>query len=550
MYEANARSIKDKKPSSGDLQQKWTMLCSKRRGFRNKGALLVLIWNFSAYLTFSYPFSNNLNVQLGFLASMLLYPIAGWLADVHFGRYTVIKYSIWIMWCSAVISNVWILVKHYIHNRVVLYTMEILLNGAGFVGLAGFQSNAIQFGVDQLADASSSEISSYISWYTWIFFLSKCIVVLMQTCFCAWFSKSWTYFIFPLSCTVSLVSDALFNKYLVKEPVARNPVKLIYQVLKFAAKNKYPRLRSAFIYWNDKSYLRIDLAKTKYGGPFSTEQVENVKSFLRILLLSVAASVYVGSFSGLYQANKNLQFHYRDDHYVEKCNIGPSSAAFLDNCFLKDVARMLSYFIIVVFVPLFEVVLYPLISKCAPYVGHGMLYRFLLGMFLAFVFCLCLLVFEVAAIYNNNLGKNTTMCLLQASEKDFDVVNLDYKWLMLPQIFIGFSFYLLYSSGMEFVYAQTPYAMKGLLMGIVFCTCSVSIGIAYSYITLVRIVSQMRSLAQFKENCGLWYYGSIAVFSIVSVFVGLVIKKKYSLRRREDDTHNEQILAVEYLTST
>ena len=548
MHGANERSTKDKRPST-ELLQKWTRLCSKRRGFRNKGALLVLVWNFSAFLIFVYPFSSTFNVQLGLLASMLLYPIVGWLADVYFGRYTVIKYSMWIMWCSAVISNVWILVKHYNHNSVVLYTMEILSNGAGFVGLAGFQSNAIQFGVDQLVDASSSEISSYISWYIWIFFLGKSIVVLTQHCFCVWFKKSWTYFIIPLSCTISLVSDALLNKWLVKEPVAHNPLKLIYQVLKYAIKNKYPRLRSAFTYWDDKPYLRIDLAKTKYGGPFSTEQVENVKSFFRILILAAAASLFIGSFVGLYHANKYMQFHYRDDNYLKNCSMGPSPSAFMGNCFFRSLVKMLSYFVIVVFVPLFELLMYPLITKYAPCIGNCIIYRFLLGVFLALVYCLCLVGFEVAAI-NNALGKNNnTICLFQASDRDLlhrDVVNLNYKWLMLPQIFIGFSFYLLYTSGMEFVYAQTPYAMKGLLMGVVYCTCSISIGMIYSYIELVKKVTQLSRLVLFKENCGLWYYGSIALFSILFLLVGLVIKKKYTLRRRDDDTHNEQIFAVEY----
>ena len=73
------------------------------------------------------------------------------------------------------------------------------------------------------------------------------------------------------------------GKWLIVEPVTINPFKLIFQVLKYAVKNKYPRLRSAFTYWEDKPYMRIDLGKAKYGGPFTTEQVEDVKIFFRLL---------------------------------------------------------------------------------------------------------------------------------------------------------------------------------------------------------------------------------------------------------------------------
>ncbi len=43
--------------------------------------------------------------------------------------------------------------------------------------------------------------------------------------------------------------------------------------------------RSAFTYCDDERPSRVDCAKSRYGGPFTTEQVEDVKAFLRILIL-------------------------------------------------------------------------------------------------------------------------------------------------------------------------------------------------------------------------------------------------------------------------
>ena len=58
-------------------------------------------------------------------------------------------------------------------------------------------------------------------------------------------------------------------------------------MLKFAAKHKAPVNRSALTYWEEDIPSRVDLGKSKYGGPFTTEQVEDVKTFLKLLVVSV-----------------------------------------------------------------------------------------------------------------------------------------------------------------------------------------------------------------------------------------------------------------------
>ena len=69
------------------------------------------------------------------------------------------------------------------------------------------------------------------------------------------------------------------------DQTGEHPLKLIYQVLKYAWKHKCPENRSAFTYWEEDIPPRIDLGKSKYGGPFTTEEVEDTKTFFSILLL-------------------------------------------------------------------------------------------------------------------------------------------------------------------------------------------------------------------------------------------------------------------------
>ena len=72
------------------------------------------------------------------------------------------------------------------------------------------------------------------------------------------------------------------------EPPAANPYRLVYRVIKFASQHKVPLRRSAFTYCEDELPSRLDLGKSKYGGPFTTQQVEDVKAFLGILKILVA----------------------------------------------------------------------------------------------------------------------------------------------------------------------------------------------------------------------------------------------------------------------
>ena len=71
----------------------------------------------------------------------------------------------------------------------------------------------------------------------------------------------------------------------------------MYQVLKYAIKTKQPQHRSAFSYCEDDLPSRIDFGKSKYGGPFTTEQVEDVKTFLRLIPMAIVVEHWLVDYS-------------------------------------------------------------------------------------------------------------------------------------------------------------------------------------------------------------------------------------------------------------
>ena len=103
-----------------------------------------------------------------------------------------------------------------------------------------------------------------------------------------------------------LIKFCTTKKHFYIQKAGLNPFKNIYEVLKYSWKHKVPEHRSAFTYWEEDIPRRIDLGKNKYGGPFTNEEVEDTKTFLRILPLLLCLIGYHLAGDG-YSAPEQLQ---------------------------------------------------------------------------------------------------------------------------------------------------------------------------------------------------------------------------------------------------
>ena len=98
----------------------------------------------------------------------LVLPLIGWLSDSYLGRYKVVRYSTWIMWISMIALAVWYTVDEYVIGeylsnykriRIAIYLILCIVLRISF---GGFHANVVQLGIDQLIDASSVEITTFI----------------------------------------------------------------------------------------------------------------------------------------------------------------------------------------------------------------------------------------------------------------------------------------------------------------------------------------------------------------------------------------------------
>ena len=128
-----------------------------------------------------------------FVFTYLAFPVAGWLADAKYGRQKVINMSVWLMWWGLLIMVVSLLLVVPssllpIHNQhqcngslaadivLPLSTIFLLISFALInIGAGGFLPNILPFIIDQLPEASSSLLSSYVRWYSWTLFVGYLI---------------------------------------------------------------------------------------------------------------------------------------------------------------------------------------------------------------------------------------------------------------------------------------------------------------------------------------------------------------------------------------
>ena len=172
--------------------------------------------------------------------------------------------------------------------------------------------------------ASSEEISAFIHWFVWAMYTGIGSSYIVNFLPCTDVGDDQTILVSMLFTvavsSITLCLDFICRNWLVIEPVTQNPLKSVYSVLKYAATHKHPARRSALTYWEEDIPSRIDLGKSKYGGPFTTEQVEDVKTF-RLLVVSIAISFFVYPLN-LYDDSLNMfasHFLWQRLSYSKKC---------------------------------------------------------------------------------------------------------------------------------------------------------------------------------------------------------------------------------------
>ena len=483
------------------------------------GLLTKLIENYS-YITFA---------AIGL--HYIFYPLLGLLGE-KWMRYKVLLVGIILTFVGFFISMVILVALHFLHlNSIAVVGICLVLSFPYFFGYGIFQANVIQFGTDQLQFSPSRELSSFVYWVFYIEFLLLAITLLSASTITHFYYKYTFYFLFSgiigygvLIVIIAVLSFCCFKHHLVIEPAQHNnPVKLIWKVIKYTWTHKQPVRRSAFTY-GEPPPSRLDLGKERYGGPFTTVQVEDVKSFLYIL------SIILGIFGyGFHDTKTKISEQYLIIMQTARPN------SFMESLLLTYPLTVQSL-VIVFFVPLYQFVIIPFFSHCIP----GMLKRIWIGLVALLVESImtALISYFMTRDIRNALSIND-LCLTFTNNITFqneiqsDELTLPFYIMAVPHFFSGVCILLVHFTSFEFILAQGPRTMQGLLIRIWYINNSIS---------CIHL-----TLSNSRYGCYWEYYGVKTGVVFISVIVYSITACKYKYRQRNELSDvNERVIITEY----
>ena len=167
--------------------------------------------------------------------------------------------------------------------------------------------------------------------------------------------------------------------------------------------------------------------------------------------------------------------------------------------------------------PIYQLILYPLFYNSIP----TMLQRTGIGLLL-----LILSVISCLAIDAMGHAMDTTVeCMFE--NLNHSKLQLSSGWVWIPLILNGMGVCILEMSFLEFLIAQTPAKMKGLIIGLWYVVrgMGTSLGLLLPFI--------FKHLPHVLPSCGFYYFLTNLVLLIFVFVVFLIAAKWYKLRQRE-----------------
>ena len=476
-------------------------------------------------------------------APAILYIIAGILADIRFGRYKVVAYSIFISFALLLASSAASLISTLSEAGPVqdwLLRAGIAVYFLHFIAMTSFEGTILQFGLDQLPEATSDQLSSFIHWYVWSGALLKLPLHYQP-------SKDACIVLLTISMVISagmlILCLALCrgardcNIQFIREPPSHSPYISVFKVLQFAKNHKTPLHRSALTYWEDGPPSRLDMAKDKYGGPFTNEQVEDVKTFFR--LLYSLACIMLMHFVLFISFSSAFALHLGS---AQQSSINRKDSIYL---ITADIFYNPQLFMMLV-IPLHELVLHPLLGN--RYLPNMMTKMKIAGILFSARLAINLIIDGVGH-YRQNVQcmfvtyYNSTLFPGQV----LAIGSISPLVLVLPGQMYGLAVTLMVVSILEFTVAQAPYPMRGMIIGFYYFIYGLYILLGVGYEQIFMFQASLSSWPGRYSCCSLYYTIGATVSLLVTVLT-FCTTHKYKYRERSEVIDEYQFIENYYNT--
>ena len=383
----------------------------------------------------------------------ILFPAMGWLSDSIIGRHRSVSLSLLFSWFGIVLTTI----SYCIQNSTCGLPVSIAKYGflsiallLLMIGTAGFITNVLAYGLEQLIGFSTMQIRAYIHWIVWGLFLGYTLGYIANAQALAVVLPA---DVLPISCLfaslilsiVLCVNIHFSHLFTPVGVISKNPYRLVVSVLIYAVKNKHLNRRSALTYWESEPPSRLDLGKDIYGGPFLEVDVEAVKAFFRIVVIFLCLfGFYMPYYIGVEYVQPYINIYKGSTTTLH----GYGSYA-LWVCFDS---------LILLLVPLFQLFIIPLWPKMEYFLLSP-----IRGLVLTYVLILLMLLSSVTINIIGHLTEPHTISCFSSES-----VNISFFFYSIPLFFIGLADSLSYIYGLEFICSQAPAHMSGMLTGVFF----------------------------------------------------------------------------------
>ena len=276
----------------------------------------------------------------------------------------------------------------------------------------------------------------------------------------------------------------------------------------------------------------------------TTEQVEDVKTFFRFLSVAIVA----GALGGSINASNTI----RDRIHMQITDISESvinSNEYYAKCYHEASFTHTAYYGAVLLIMLHEIFTYPIFHKCSPRMES--LHKMLVGMVVLMTRVLTLMSYNVISRHNylQINGQNATILCLFEKSKGTLMTTFDHRWIMIPDILFTISLTMFYVGAIEFISAQVPFFMKGLMIGMMYCSFYVSSALWLVVSLPFVYVHSIWSTGTLDLSCGFWYILLLTMVDMGIFLILAILTRWYKKRRRQDVLPNEHFFAERYYSA-
>ena len=467
--------------------------------------------------------TQNIFFAVEFTILGLFFPLIGWLTDTIIGRERAINLSLWSCWCGILLQCISYSIQYGtcgLPVNIAKYGISGVALLLLMLGIAGIFTNIPAYGLDQLSDKPNTNARAFIHWIVWGFFFGVAIGIGTGGSNDSEFLLITGIMIFLFISVALCLHACFYNYYKLVGTQKNNPYKIVYNVLKYALYHKSPENRSAFTYWENEIPSRVDLGKSKYGGPFSEEDVENVKTFWRIV------AVILSTF-GLFIP----YYHVITDGVVRYINTFEGATTALNGHGSSALWLGLESQIILL-VPLFELVIIPLYPKIEYFILKA-----LRAIGVSYILLLIALLFMIVLELVGHFVTPKVVCATSLSSTGDDLVQISFLYYIIPLVFSGLAHALFKLYILEFIISQAPANMSGMIVGTLWFIHALYVTIGHMFI-FWNISGHV--------SCSFWVLLIQIGICIIGMIIYMLVARWYRRRRKNEDYEVHAVVNATY----